>query len=241
LLEAAPSRAYYEDWRVVEGSGAGPVVALDLESEVEVATGQDTGARGALLVCGSHAVLVRDARDEGLLSDARASGKALRQVLQELRASTFEHGLSSPSPPPGSPSGQHGGGGDFDDLAHALLSAEYSYLARTLLPPPPPPAAAASVGRGGNSGGSNGSLLGSSGGSGGGGGGGALFTNLMSTLPFLEGDTMEILGGKDWKLHRADGVAQQRAIDRSPSLWGDGTASPRQVLRTWSIQAWDDH
>jgi hypothetical protein len=58
LLERAPSGSYVEDWRLQPG-GDGPLVGLELIEERALDTGELLHAGGGLVVCGTHAALVR--------------------------------------------------------------------------------------------------------------------------------------------------------------------------------------
>jgi hypothetical protein len=58
LIEHAPSGAYVEDWRL-QPSPPGPLIALRLEEERDLATRAVLHRGGGLIVCGRHAALVR--------------------------------------------------------------------------------------------------------------------------------------------------------------------------------------
>lgn len=106
LLEIAPSRAYREDWRALRGSlatrcGQNTFASLRLVEE----RGQHTGGewrsrRGGLLICGDHAVVIRD---RWTPSPTRAP---LVEVIAGLRGSSDRAS------------------------AEALLDCEYTYLQR---------------------------------------------------------------------------------------------------------------
>ena len=214
MIEHAPSGAYREDWRLLQGTSevrevldeplladlrSSAAAALVLEREVATVDGEEreTGLVGSLVVSGDHAVLSRDvARGGGKDFSSRAASATM---IPPSVTDAFHRSL-------------HGdldlaGILDRDDAdARDLLCREYSYMRRCV------------------------------GGSGGGGrssGNGDTWRIELSTLPFLCGKEVSLFDGESWEFERKVG-------EENPRLRQTTTAHvfgrDLEVERTWSVQ-----
>jgi hypothetical protein len=81
MVEFAPSGAYVEDWRLLNESHKGPLIGLELESEMDVATGVVSARQGALIINGEYAGMVLGRTHTALETDWIANGRRLKEVV----------------------------------------------------------------------------------------------------------------------------------------------------------------
>lgn len=83
MVEFAPSGAYVEDWRLMNATGSGPLIGLELESETDLETGVTLARRGALIINGDYAGLVLGRSQTGLETEWAARGVVLTEALRK--------------------------------------------------------------------------------------------------------------------------------------------------------------